>query len=213
MSQNRIIVVIAPKGSGKTYRVAQMVGQAERIAVFDLVREDAYNVCQSYNGKPRDFAEAIHPKVKNFRAVYRPNIIEPDKDLVICPELEPFIKLCYLRGDMTMVIDEAHLICSGRNCPRSLLMSCLVGRHRRLSIVVVAQRFVGVHGSLRANADEFWFWRIIEPSDLEGIADRCGPEVAEQVQGLRVLEQGGKNGVSPGQVLVWDKTKGATVSE
>lgn len=210
---NRIIVVIAPKGAGKTYRVAQMVRESERVAVFDMTWEAAYNECQSFKGRPREFAASIHPNVKSFRCAYRPTTIEPDKDLVTCPELEPFIKLCYLRGDMTMVIDEAHLICSGRNCPRSLLMSCLVGRHRRLNIVVVAQRFTGVHGSLRANADEFWFWRIIEPADVEGIADRCGPEVAEQVTNLRVLERTSDTEVTPGQMLIWDKSKGATVSE
>lgn len=210
--QNKIIVVVAPKGSGKTYRVAQMVQASERVAVFDLVREQAYNTCQSFNGKPRDFAAHIAPSRNKFQCVYRPITIEPNKDLVIVPELEPFIKLCYLRGNMTMVIDEAHLICSGRNCPRSLLMSCLVGRHRQLNIVVVAQRFVGIHGSLRANADEFWFWRIIEPTDLEGVADRCGSETAEQVAQLRPLERNGLT-VKPGQCLVWDKLKGATVND
>jgi hypothetical protein len=210
---NRIIIVIAPKGSGKTYKVAQMVSQSERVAVFDLVRESAYSICTPYVGKPREFAANIHPSVKAFRCAYRPIDIQMDKDLVKVPELEPFIKLCFLRGDMTMVIDEAHLICSGRNCPRSLLVSSLVGRHRNLNIVVVAQRFTGVHGSLRANADEFWFWKIIEPADVDGIAERCGVDTANKVFELKPLERDeADNFVSPGEMLVWTKSKGATVN-
>lgn len=206
--QNTITGVIAPKGSGKTYTVTQMIQGMERVAVFDMVREFQYLCCEPVTGKPRQFCEML--RQQQFRIAYRPTVFERDGDEIHCPELEPIVTACYLRGDMTLVIDESHLLLTARRCPTMLLISNWVGRHRRFSLVYVAQTFSTVSVPLRRNTDEFYFWRLIEPSDLNGVRERCGDEVANAVSTLRATEDLRDKGgtITPGQMLHWNKTHG-----
>ena len=110
---------------------------------------------------------------------------------------------------MYLVIDEAHLLTNSRNCPPELVMASLVGGHAGFSMILVAQSFSGIHPLVRQNADELIMWRVIEPRDLEGIRDRCGREVEEQVRNLRAVELDENDGFKrPGQMLHWSKSRG-----
>lgn len=230
--QNKIILEIGPKGSGKTYTACEGIKKMERVVVFDMVSERAYAAAigapeeidpdlppdnKIIVGRPKELAQAMPQGKEHFKIVYRPIEIEiQDNGLVNAPEFGPVTKLCFLRGDLWFVIDEAHLLCNSRNCPKDLMVANLLGRHRRMSMVLVAQSFTGIHPAIRKNADEFMFWRLIEPSDLEAIRQRCGREVEEQVRNLRVLERDPKTEklIKPGQMLHWDKLKGVvSVSE
>lgn len=207
--QNRIVGVIGPKGSGKTYSVVQeLVMKAPRVAVFDMVREPAYLVCEPITGQLRRFAESISQP--EFRVTYRPVVFERDGDDIHTPELDKVVTACYLRGDMTLVIDESHLLLTARRCPTMLLVSNWIGRHRRFSFAYVAQTLSTVSVPLRRNTDEFYFWRITEPIDIDGISDRCGKDVAIQVANLRATDDRRHEGgiIVPGQRLHWTKTEG-----
>jgi len=218
--QNKIICVIGPKGSGKTFTVCEAVNKMERVVIFDMIHETAYaevlEKSDSENnviitGQPKAFAKAISQDKDRFKVIYRPTNLEVVKmGLVETNEFGPITKLVFLRGDCWYVIDEAHLLCNSHNCPKELMIANLLGRHRRMSIVLVAQSFTGIHPAIRKNTDEFMFWRIIEPSDLEGISKRCGKDVMEQVQSLRPLQRDPKTEklIAPGQMLRWDKLNG-----
>jgi hypothetical protein len=208
---NKIIIVIGPKRAGKTRKVSELVAELDRVAVFDMMRDSQYTTdTVVVRGRPGDFARAIAPEHKTFKVVYQPTIQRlKDNSLMDMPEFEPVVKLCHLRGDMYLVIDEAHLLCNGRNCPPQLVMASLVGGHKGFSMILVAQSFSGIHPLVRQNADEMYFWKVIEPRDLDGIADRCGKDVMEQVQALRSTETNDDNEfVRPGQMLHWTKNKG-----
>ena len=213
---NKIILVIGPKGSGKSYRVARAIEQMERVVIFDTIHEQqGYGDIEGVEiitGKPKELYRKLEPfdDRKPFKIAYRPvNIGLLPNGLLQCPEFGPIVELCHLKGDMWLVVDEAHLLINARNCPPELMSMNLLGRHRRMSMVFVAQSFTGIHPAIRKNADEFMFWRIIEPSDLEGIKDRCGKDVEEKVRNLRVLERDeNEKVVVVGQMLRWDKTRG-----
>jgi len=211
--QNKIIIVCGPKDSGKTYRVTELLAACDRAVTFDLIHEAAYGGegCEVVTGNLRALYEAIPREREHFRVTYRPiNVDVQDNGLVACPELEPVIKLCFLRGDTTLVIDEAHLVCNSRNCPRMLMVSNLVGRHRELSLVLVCQKLNVIPSAIRENTDEFYFWKIIEPASLDAVEDRCGREVRDQVAALRPIDRDEDTGAfrAPGQCLHWTKFKG-----
>jgi hypothetical protein len=218
--QNKIVCVIGPKGSGKTFTVCEGMRQMDRVVVFDMVHETAYaDVVLSEHekknaiiiGQPKAFADAISKDKDEFKVIYRPVNLEVIKNgLVETDEFGPITKLVFLRGDCWFIVDEAHLLCNSHNCPKELMIANLLGRHRRMSLLLVAQSFTGIHPAIRKNADEFLFWRIIEPSDLEGIRERCGRDVEEQVRNLRPLERNVKTDklIRPGQMLRWDKLNG-----
>jgi hypothetical protein len=213
---NKIIIVIGPKGSGKSYTVARAVEKMERVVIFDTIHErEGYGDIEGMEiitGKPRDLYRRLSPfnDRKPFKIAYRPVEIELlPTGLINSPEFGPIVELCHLKGDMWLVIDEAHLLTNSRNCPPELMSANLLGRHRRVSLVFVAQSFTGIHPAIRKNADEFMFWRIIEPSDLEGIRERCGRDVEDKVRELRILERDANEVlIAPGQMLRWDKSRG-----
>lgn len=210
---NKIILVIGPKRSGKTRKVSELVVDVERSATFDLVKDSQYTSDEKViviRGRPRVFAESIGPDKESFRVVYQPSIVKlRDNGLIDAPEFEPLLKLCHLRGDMYFVIDEAHLLCNSRNCPPELMMASYVGGHKGFSMILIAQSFTGIHPVVRRNADELYLWKIIEPSDLDAIRERCGDDVREQVRNLRAVElDDNEQFKSPGQMLHWTKGKG-----
>lgn len=204
--QNRIICVIAPKGSGKTHLISNMIPTLEpkRIAVFDMIHERAYSSCVPYVGKMKAFATELK-KGDDYQLAYRPIIFENDKGKESVPEFGLFVKACYLKGSMWMVVDEAHQICTARNCPKELLKAIRLGRHRELSMIFITQSFSAISRPITENADEFYFFRIMEPSSIDGISKRCGTDVAEKVQNLRKLKRDINTGnvIETGQVLHW----------
>lgn len=209
--QNKIICVIGPKRAGKTRKVSELVTNIDCVVIFDLVRDSQYiEGATVIVGKPAEFARAIGKDKTKFRVVYHPTIKKlKDNALIDSPEFEPILKLCHLRGQMYFVIDEAHLLCNSRNCPPELVMASYIGGHSGFSMVLIAQSFSGIHPAIRQNADELYLWRIIEPRDLEGIRERCGKDVEEQVRNLRAVELNDNDElVAPGQMLHWTKSKG-----
>lgn len=209
--QNKITLVIAPKRAGKTHQVSIMVKDIECVAIFDLVRDSQYiEGAKVIIGRPADFAREIAPSKKTFRVVYQPSIRKLGKNLVMeAPEFQPLLKLCHLRGGMTLVIDEAHLLCNSRNCPEELALASYIGGHKEFSMILVAQSFTGIHPIVRRNVDEIYMWRIVEPADIEAVRDRCGRIVSDQVENLRSVElDDDENFKRPGQMLHWSKSRG-----
>lgn len=208
---NKIIIVIGPKRTGKTRKVSELVTGIDRSVTFDLIKDVQYtDGATVIQGRPADLARAIGKEVDKFRIVYQPAIVDlKPNGLINAPEFEPLLKLCHLRGDMWFIIDEAHLLCNYRTCPAELIMASYVGGHSGFSMILIAQSFTGIHPAVRRNADEFYFWKLIEPADLDSIRQRCGDEVMEQVRNLRATEIDDNNTFkSAGQMLHWTKNKG-----
>lgn len=219
--QRKIILVIAPSGSGKTRLVSEMIHDIDRVAVFDQVKDNQYLTDKEnvtiITGTPKAFAGAIgswktpEEKVKqHFRVIYHPVATEVQENgLMESPEFGIIVRLCQERGQMYLVIDEAHLWCNSYNCPKELMLANLVGRHDGLSLILIAQRINGIHPAIRENADEFYFWKIITPTGLKMVREYCGDEVGEQVANLRAVElDANDNFVAPGQYLHWSKFRG-----
>jgi hypothetical protein len=214
--QRKIIVVIGPSGSGKTRTVSELTAKLDRVAVFDLVKDEQYSDRKGVvvvEGMPRQFAReigAIDGEKAKFKVVYHPVKIDTlDNGLADVPEFGPIVRVCHERGDMYLVIDEAHMLCNSYNCPPELMKANLVGRHQEFSMILIAQRFTGVHPAIRENADEFYFYRIIQPASVKLVAEYCGDDVAEQVRNLRAVEVDDNNKfIAAGQRLHWTKFKG-----
>jgi hypothetical protein len=212
MASNRIIGLIAPKGSGKSYKAAELWGGMERAAVFNIVRKDAAflsGATHVFDGQPREFARALG--AEQFRIIYRPtNVQVSDNGEITFAEFRLFVECCFERGNMCMLVDEAHLLCSSRHIPPRFAQALILGRHENLDICYVAQGFSLVARLLTRNTDEFYFWKIIEPSDLQGIRERCGPEVADKVANLRRLEDKRRDGgtLTPGELVYWSSWGG-----
>lgn len=206
---NQIIGFVGPTGSGKSYTAAKYMAQQERAAVYQLVTQDsAYLACADavYQGDLKALAAAVvRPQ---FRFIYKPleGSAEVKGNRFFFPDFEQFVRLCFERRNMCMLVDEAHFLCNPKFIPAEFWQSIVTGRHSYLDIAYMTQRFSMVHHDMTANTKKFFFWRTNEPADIDGIGKRCGKEIAERVANLRPTVDMRRRGgtLTPGEVLVWD---------
>jgi hypothetical protein len=211
---NKVIGVIAPKGSGKTTRVAELVRTTPRVAVYDPMAQTDMQYRLAASEIIEHDLPAFHKAIAedNFQVLYEPELPVQDGDEWFYPDFRPFIQKVWRRvqliGPMMVVIDEAHYTMSKRTMPIEVLNIITNGRRYGLDIVWITQRFVGVNSWARANADEYWFFRLAHPADVDTVSEIAGPEIADQVSNLRRLDATATP-VVPGQMLIWSSLDGS----
>ncbi len=204
MISNRVIGIVGPKGSGKTYRAARLFGQEDRALMYQPARMNAE--CDLYatdisHGDISGCMRRLHDE--QFRIVYK----VPDSDFIrrgqnlVYASILPLAQTCYEIGRMTLYVDEAHEICNQYTIDPELRRVVRLARNNELNLVWISQS-MEVHREIRRNTDEFYFYRIFEPGDLEKISERCGELTAQRVAGLKRLRlEDGK--ILAGECLVW----------
>lgn len=206
MIENNITAFVGRKGTGKTFRMARMFCAQRRAVLYQPVRVNSEcDQCATHitdDGDLQSVFDVIRTQ-EQFRVIYK----VPDSDIVATQRREVYTSIlplaveCYNVGDMTLFIDEAHLICNQMTIDPELRRVLLLARNNQLSIAWVAQS-MEVHRDLRRNTDDFYFTRITEPGDLDKIAERCGDRTAERVAALLPLrKEDGK--IVAGQCLFW----------
>lgn len=190
----------------------QLMVKADRAALYQIVRDDTNYLRAATHVVDGDLQQLCGVLgEEQFRCIYlvpegsaEPRSKSGSKGFAF-RDFEIFVRACFERRHMAMFIDEAHMLCDPRFIPTYLWESVVTGRHKYLDIVYITQRFSMVHRDITANTHEFYFWQIIEPSDLDSIAQRCGDEVAHRVSLLARTEDNRRNGgeLVPGEVVHW----------
>lgn len=183
--------IFGTSGSGKTYLAAQMYGKESRAVVYNFMQDPQFSVRSTYlmNGDEQ--------AAKNLRKFFRQigkepfrvnfNPVDATEDEVLS-----FDRVCfevYRSGiPMSLYVDEMHMLTNAGWSPKELKDICFTGRHKEISLIYMAQRFASIDKKITYQTQIFDFFQTDEPTDLKGISDRCGSEVAEQVQSLRRLD-------------------------
>lgn len=212
--QNVIIGVIAPKGSGKTTRVSEYIQTQPRVAIYDPMAASDFQyhaVCEeTIKADLARFMVAIQEE--EFSILYEPQMPVQDGDSWKYPDFAQFIGLCYLRaqkfGPMCLIVDEAHYTMAARTMPLEMWNIATNSRRWGLDIIWITQRFSGVNTWMRSNADEYWFFRLASPGDLNIVRDICGADVADDVRELRRLDTT-CSPIVAGQMLKWSSLDGS----
>ena len=216
--QNKIIGVVAPKGSGKTTRMAEFVKTCPRVAIYDPMAATDFQyqfvASEIVKADVKTLGRVISQD--DFQVLYEPEPPTQDGEEWYYSDFRPFLQWCWRRaqliGPMTIVVDEAHYTMSKRTMPLEMWNLITNGRRYGLSVCWITQRFVGVNGWVRANADEYWFFRLSHGADLQSVAEICGPDVMEQVRNLRRLDAE-RSPIIPGQMLKFSTLDGSVIIE
>lgn len=185
--QNKIIGVAGRKGSGKS-TVARLILQAcSRLFMFDTMGEHAW-IPERFESQE----EAVMWLMETpYRETFIGSLIPSGDDF----EAE-FSEMCvevYAAGNMLFAVEEVPMLSTAGYVPKKFNKIVRLGRHRNLSVLYTAQRLSECPRALTSATDMFVLFCHSEPRDLDAIAERCGREIAEKVQGL------GDHGF-----LVWD---------
>jgi ABC-type dipeptide/oligopeptide/nickel transport system ATPase component len=204
MLQNRIIGIIGPKGSGKSYRAARMFKLCKRAVLYDIARDVGYYQNATYIVNDTTQLFKIIRKEEEFRIVYQVqdgDLLPKGKELIYTTAT-PIAEECFYTGNITLFLDEAHELCTQWSIDWRLRKVIRLSRHQQLNVVWISQSMNEIHREIRRNTDEYHFYKIHEPRDLEAIVDRCGEYTSAKVANLKRLKR--ENGrVVPGECFVW----------
>lgn len=202
--QNKIMGIVGPTGSGKTYLAAREFGQEDRALVYQIVRTNIeYDVYATHITDDLRTAIKTMEREEKYRIVYKvpdSDIVEKGKELDY-PSSRIIAQACYDIGNMTLYLDEAHELCDQMKIHPRLRKVIRLGRNNELNVTWIAQS-MEVHREIRRNSRELIMFYMWEPGDLEKIEERCGEQTMQRVTELRRLQQVG-NKIIPAEYLVW----------
>lgn len=221
--KRKVVAMIGAAGSGKTYLAASMYGKEKRALIYNIANDEQFlaRSNQLVVGDERSARKSLPPimrgksqhafwkkkpiEEKEFRVSFTPTDLDFDARTIYAPSFNEVCRQCWLTGQITFYLDEAHLLVgsSSGSAPTEFRRLVFMGRHREISIVYMAHRTYNVPKPLTFNTNIFYFFQTGEPRDLSYIEELSGSEVAEKVIGLRRLNLTTKP-IVPGQVYEWN---------
>ena len=156
------IVVTGAQGCGKSVWAKQYTSDTSRLLVYDPTRSYPVN----YDWDQRTGEEILIGKHKQFRIG-----IDDGGDL------DTLCDMAYVAGDCTLLIEEAGVLFGrGQKLTSSVRRVIFMGRHRRVNLLLLAQRAVSIPVDLRSQANRFISFRQIEEQDVAAVSGIMGKQ-------------------------------------
>lgn len=174
MLDRDFIVIVGNQGFGKSTWAKHYAKTKPRRFVFDPMR--------SYSGV--DFDSDPSDWVPDF-------VTNPPKTFsrgtFIREEIEPLAYTAYAVGDCVFIIEECAVVFQrGEQLQDWAKPLIFMGRHKRVSLVLIAQRAAKIPIDIRSQATRFISFRQTEPDDVSAVVDRIG-EAGEELPYLEKL--------------------------
>lgn len=176
MKINSVTMVVGQRGSGKSVYLKRLLFDKPRVIVFDVNEEYHY---MRKVGTLRRLAEIIEEE-DSFHLAFVPKNVEHDLPL--------FCKLAMMRGKVTIVFDEAHVIAPLHSIDHELTMLITRGRHKEVDLIFATQRLALVSKLMTSQANRTIFFKLTEPRDVQAASEWLGTE-ADQLKTLQTGER------------------------
>lgn len=195
--QSTIGVHFGRKGSGKSYLAKRKTNRSRRRTyVWDPQGEWAGP--QADNGLTR--SHVVTDSVSDWMRCVAAGS-KPSRCTVFqaCPshEFTTLVAFVMERGDCVLVVDELHNVAppqlgftkvQGKRRAHPFVELIRTSRHRRVDLLLIAQRPAGVSRDVTSNADEIVCFRLTEKRDFEFVSARCGDSFVEGLASLGEYE-------------------------
>ena len=173
--EREIVIVLGRTGQGKSVWTRQFLKHKSRIFVFDPLMD-----VRAKYGSQKDLLD-IYDAGELVGGKIRLGISSPD-------DVELLSAISFIAGDAWLVIEEASfLFPPGGRAPEWLREPIFLGRHRRLSILITAQRPTSIPVDLRSQASRIVCFSQHERRDTQWL-DSYFLDRADQISDLSMLE-------------------------
>jgi hypothetical protein len=153
--------------------------QCSRLILFDPLSEHYW--CQNLIHSEERLHDFLFKHSLDGRKSFAGRFVPQDDPR---EEFEPFGRMVYDRGWLTVGVEEIGLISQPNYLPKSLDKIVRLGRHQGINLVWTSQRIAEVSKRLTSATDRFYIFRHTEPRDIDALEDRCGSVVAARVAEL-----------------------------
>ncbi len=183
-TQNIVCGFTGRKGCGKSTLLARILQQSDHIVIWDPLAEHEFCPNPIYDlDQLEEFFEWSRKMTRGEPFASR---FIPQHDME--EQFDGFCFQVYQRGHLTVAIEEVPLLASAGAMPDEFGRLVRLARHRHVNIFYTGQRFSELPRTLTALSDQFALFAVSEPRDLDGIAERTSPEVADEVARLDLYE-------------------------
>lgn len=173
--QREFIIIFGNQGEGKTVWAKSYARHQKRLLVFDPVADYTF---VDYATPPDEWQPGvINGGLKSFRfgTYYQ-------------EELPLFAHTAFAAGDCTFLIEECALIFKrGEELHDWAKPLVFMGRHRRVNLVLVAQRATKIPIDIRSQANRIITFKQTEPNDVSALGERMGNNVENEIPSLQKL--------------------------
>jgi hypothetical protein len=180
--QNVILGIIGRKGTGKSTLTKEILQHGEREFIFDTAGDHTWvpdrftEIDQAYQ-YIFDQASSPAPFIGSF-------VPEGDDDETLQRDFSEISTAIWESGNVTYVVEELPMLSNPQWAPPRFNRILRLGRHRAINIAYTGQRASEVPRRATGATDVFVLFHTSEPTDLDRIAERCGPETAAIVRKL-----------------------------
>lgn len=177
-----VVVVVGPRGCGKTNLVKSLLQQFENLLVLDRMHEYQDTNATVCRFSP-DLKEMIglggHAREKKI--VAQPNHFSFDfSELLFC--------YSYTAENWTLVVEEADRIASTHQIGKWHSECVDTGRHHGIGLIEVTRRVNRLNTLISSNANHFFLFRSFIPADLAYLGEFIPPEALKEVSNLKPFE-------------------------
>jgi len=178
----RIILLMGTTGSGKTYKMNELMKDVPRVFLFDLMADKHF---ENWGVLCEDCESAVHLARQTEKFHIRMQFAEPERFNFMCKLLVKRPMGHEAFPNTLIVVDEIAMFCSPQWMPESLSDLVRLGRHTNAQLIATTQRPPDIHPFIRSQAKEWYLFQMHEERDLD-VFKRRVPNVEQLIN----LQQG-----------------------